>query len=456
MNIVLRLLSVSLPFLILLPFGLGLWLKTQPDKNDFHYFFYGYLAALVISFYFAVRATRDIVQPLRSLLGRIRNFPRLVENSNASSPVPEIAQVVRSTDDFMERLRAQVTDLTVEKDLLGSLLNGLHEGVICLDREGMIVFQNQGMHSELVEPGAIGKAYFKTIRNVDLLQYIRTSLKREPLHQPGSDPLEFSLPGAHYTALFSPVIFQGMPQLFLVIVHNDTQEFNTRRLREDFLQNASHELKTPITSIRGYAETLLYRTDDPQKAGFLSAVLRNVERMERLIEDMLTISKIESRSFPFQPETLELNGYMRSIAELVNGILRRKEQTLEVKIDPDAGYLFADPLLLEHLLINLLDNASRYSPEHGTVTVHFSNEGKRIRIDVIDQGPGVPKEFREKVFERFFRADRNRSRAEGGSGLGLSIVRQITRIHGGSVAVLDGPVKGARFSVSLPIEPLST
>ncbi|MBL8021938.1 MAG: hypothetical protein JNM27_19850 [Leptospirales bacterium] len=449
MNIVVRLLSVSLPFLILLPFGIGLWLKNQPDRNDFHYFFYGYLSALALSFYFAMRATRDIVRPLRSLLGRIRTFPREVQNSDGTSPVPEIAQVVRSTDDFMERLRTQVTDLTVEKDLLGSMLNGLHEGVICLDREGTIVFQNQTMQTDIVEPAAVGKPYFKVVKSSELLEYIRESLKRDPL-QPNPEPFEFSRPGAHLTATFSSVVFQGMPQLFLVIVHDDTQEFNTRRLREDFLQNASHELKTPITSIRGYAETLLYRTEDPQKAGFLSAVLRNVERMERLIEDMLTISKIESRSFPFQPEKLNLHEYMHRIADLVNGFLRRKEQTLNVKIAPDVQYLVADPLLLEHLLINLLDNASRYSPEGGAVTVQFYSEGKRIRIDVIDEGPGVPREFREKVFERFFRADRNRSRAEGGSGLGLSIVRQITRIHGGTVSVLEGPDSGARFSVSLP------
>lgn len=449
MNIVIRLLSVSLPFLILLPFGIGLWLKTQPDRNDFHYFFYGYLSALALSFYFAMRATRDIVRPLRSLLSRIRTFPRETQNSQGTSPVPEIAQVVRSTDDFMERLRTQVTDLTVEKDLLGSMLNGLHEGVICLDREGIIVFQNQTMQTDIVEPAAVGKPYFKVVKSSELLEYIREALKRDPL-QPNPEPFEFSIPGAHLTATFSSVVFQGMPQLFLVIVHDDTQEFNTRRLREDFLQNASHELKTPITSIRGYAETLLYRTEDPQKAGFLSAVLRNVERMERLIEDMLTISKIESRSFPFQPEKLNLHEYMQRIADLVNGILRRKEQTLNIRIDPNAQHLVADPLLLEHLLINLLDNASRYSPEGGAVTVQFTPEGKRIRIDVIDEGPGVPREFREKVFERFFRADRNRSRAEGGSGLGLSIVRQITRIHGGTVSVLDGPESGARFSVSLP------
>ena len=245
---------------------------------------------------------------------------------------------------------------------------------------------------------------------------------------------------------------ENEPVMYLVLVHDITSETNTMRLREDFLQNASHELKTPITSIRGYAETLSHRASQEQESRFLQAILRNTERMERIIEDMVIISSIESRAFPFQPVTMKLSDYLEQLRPLVMGNLERKSQTLEIKLTLEDCTVFADPLLLEHLFVNLIANASRHSPEGTAIEVWGEPESENhVLLTVADRGPGIPPDLVEKVFERFFRADRNRSRSEGGTGLGLSIVRQITRIHGGKAWAENRPAGGAAFRIRLPI-----
>jgi two-component system phosphate regulon sensor histidine kinase PhoR len=449
MNLALRILSVSLPFFVLLPLGAGLWFGKEPSPETFKQFFYAYLAAQSVSIYFAVRATRDIVRPVRSLLARLRRFPDIDSRAETPSDLPEIAQLVNRTDEFMNRLRAQVLDLEGEKALLGSLLNGLREGVVCLGEDGTIVFTNENVDRDLMERLPAGKPYFKTIRNADLLEYMRGKLSGKQGH---NGRIEFSGHGKSFIVTFNEVVFTASSRLLLFLIHDNTQEYNTRRLREDFLQNASHELKTPITSIRGYTETIAYRAQDPQQVKFLGAILRNVERMERLIEDMLTVSKIESGNYPFQPQNIDLDSYIENLSALVTGFLAPRRQTIDFQIQ-NTRAMNADPILLEHLVLNLIDNASRYSPDEGRIVVRFGCEDGKQFIEVQDQGPGIREDMKEKIFERFFRADENRSRAEGGSGLGLSIVRHIARIHQGQVSVENSPAGGAVFRFAFPPAP---
>ncbi len=446
MNLALRILSVSLPFFILLPLGAGLWFGKEPSPDTFKQFFYAYLAAQAVSIYFAVRAARDIVRPVRSLLARLRRFPDISARAETPSDLPEIAQLVNRTDEFMNRLRAQVLDLEGEKALLGSLLNGLREGVVCLGEDGTIVFTNENVDSDLMERLPAGKPYFKAIRNADLLEYMRGKLGGK---RGQNGRIEFSGHGKSFIVTFNEVFFTASSRLLLFLIHDNTQEYNTRRLREDFLQNASHELKTPITSIRGYTETIAYRAQDPQQVKFLGAILRNVERMERLIEDMLTVSKIESGNYPFQPQRIELDSYIENLSALVTGFLAPRRQTIDFQIQ-NTQAVTADPILLEHLVLNLIDNASRYSPDEGRIVVRFGHHDRTQFIEVQDQGPGIREDMKEKIFERFFRADQNRSRAEGGSGLGLSIVRHIARIHQGQVSVENASAGGAIFRFAFP------
>ncbi|MBU45470.1 MAG: hypothetical protein CMN76_19820 [Spirochaetaceae bacterium] len=405
---------------------------------------------LGVSAYLAYQITRQIIDPLRFLLEKLQRFPENGLGQYVRSRIPEIEAIRQKSEDHLGRLKSYIGDLNLEKELLQTLLNGLQEGVICINRKGTVVFQNHNLSEQLMEPDAKGKPYFKVIKNHFLLEQIHSIISGSARTIP--EPADFQAQRKHYRLAFQPVEMENEPVMYLVLVHDITSETNTMRLREDFLQNASHELKTPITSIRGYAETLSHRASQEQESRFLQAILRNTERMERIIEDMVIISSIESRAFPFQPVTMKLSDYLEQLRPLVMGNLERKSQTLEIKLTLEDCTVFADPLLLEHLFVNLIANASRHSPEGTAIEVWGEPESENhVLLTVADRGPGIPPDLVEKVFERFFRADRNRSRSEGGTGLGLSIVRQITRIHGGKAWAENRPAGGAAFRIRLPI-----
>ena len=426
------------------------------------------MGALSLALILSLSASRTLGSGRTELHKRVELFPRPGPSLVRRTQIPELDRLSDGLDTLMRKMQTDLSGLELEKELLASLLGALREGVLCVNKSGVIVYQNKALHPELVTPKSIGRLYFKAVLDSGLLEYIHNRLQDpNSLRSAGKRPMKSVFELQHGPYFFRvqeyPVSNDDEVELHLILVQDRTQENTTRRMREDFLQNASHELKTPITSIRGYAETLMSKmereaakqvetgTRDPGRS-FLKGMLRNVERMEAMIEDMVRISTLESRSFPFKPRRIELERYMQGIETLVEGTLKQKEQRLAIKLaSPDLS-MEADPLLLEHLLLNLITNASRYSPPESEVVVRIRRENaQNMAVLVEDQGPGIPMDLREKIFERFFRVDHDRSREQGGTGLGLSIVRQITRLHGGVVGVEAAPRGGSIFKVLLPL-----
>lgn len=345
-------------------------------------------------------------------------------------------------------------DLRREKELLLSLLNAFRDGVFCINPTGEIVFRNRALDSRLLDERAVGMPYSRAIRNGDALEFVHRTLGAR-VKDGAEAPVELSFDtgGSYFRMTMVPVRVDGrMPDLFLFIVQDETQERTIQKLRQEFMENAAHELKTPVTSIRGYAETLLPRVEADPGQKFLTAILRNAQRMERLIDDMGTIASVESREYAFNPESIALPAFVNELGPLVSGSLSTRALTLNVSVPTDCT-VFADPLLLEHALINLIANAARFAPEGSPVHVRARKHNAGLIVEVADAGPGVPLEFRDKVFERFFRIDRNRTREGGGTGLGLAIVRRIVRRHGGRVRVEEEPGGGALFRLYFPPEP---
>lgn len=431
------------------------------------------MGALSLALILSLSASRTLGSALTELHRRVEQFPRPGPSLVRRTQIPELDRLSDGLDTLMSKMQRDLSGLELEKELLASLLGALREGVLCVNKSGVIVYQNPALHPELVTPLSTGRLYFKAVLDSGLLEFIHNRLQGPAA---GNRPMKSVFELQHGPYFFRvqeyPVRNDDEVELHLILIQDRTQENTTRRMREDFLQNASHELKTPITSIRGYAETLMSRMErEAQKKGagaestgttanssrdpgrsFLKGMLRNVERMEAMIEDMVRISTLESRSFPFKPRRIELERYMQGIGTLVEGTLKQKEQRLIIKLTPPDLSMEADPLLLEHLLLNLITNASRYSPPESEVIVRIRQENaQNMAVLVEDQGPGIPMDLREKVFERFFRVDMNRSREQGGTGLGLSIVRQIARLHGGVVGVEAAPRGGSIFKVLLPL-----
>ena len=461
-----RIFLLPLLSLVVLQAGLFIYLDDwdwpQKIERIIPYTVFSTLFIFIVTGVYSLWIANNITSPMYHMMRRLKKFPEPTPAIHQESRLEEINEFYSTVERFMELMGDQMKGLSLEKELLSSLLNNLREGVLCLNSEGTVIFRNEAIDMELVEEKAVGRPYFKVVRHPRMLQCINDRVQEEEGREGGyrpvrlaseemQKPVEFRQGRKHFKMMCYPILMDERLELFLIIIQDDTREQNIKRLREDFLQNASHELKTPITSIRGYAETIQYKSKDEKLGEFAGAILRNVQRMERLIEDMTTISSLESGLFPFNPEVIHLDSFMMTIRELVIGNLKQRTQNLIIRIEYDPPQVFADPLLMEHLLLNLIVNASRYSPESTTITVTVNQlESGHIQFAISDEGPGVEEEFRDKIFERFFRVDRNRSRSQGGTGLGLSIVRQITRLHGGDVRVENGENGGAVFRVNIP------
>ncbi len=223
---------------------------------------------------------------------------------------------------------------------------------------------------------------------------------------------------------------------------------NTRR---DFVANVSHELRTPVSTIRATAETLLGGAlDDKEHATkFLQALLRNAERLSRIISDLLDLSRIEAEEYRIELQGVNVRNAVQRVSEVVESIAKDKGIAVVNSVPPDLRVM-ADEKAIEHVLLNLLDNAVKYTPSAGHVSVRASSVLGKTRIEVIDDGPGIEPKYRARVFERFYRLDPGRSRDLGGTGLGLSIVRNLMTRMGGKVGVEGAEPRGSLFWLELP------
>ena len=252
---------------------------------------------------------------------------------------------------------------------------------------------------------------------------------------------------------------QGVSDYLLVIFHDVSDLKRAERMRIDFVANVSHELRTPLTSIRGYAETL----DEEVRAGrtdmlarCVEVILRNVDRLGSLVQDLLDLSQLESaRERELELEWVEIEPLTRRVLSGLES--QRARGQYQVDLDVGVAGFTADPRRIEQVLVNLLGNAFKYVPSGGRILVRWSalESGAGVRLEVSDDGPGIPESHLPRLFERFYRVDPDRSRATGGTGLGLAIVKHITQAHGGEVSVRSGAGKGTTFTCSFPARPHS-
>jgi two-component system, OmpR family, phosphate regulon sensor histidine kinase PhoR len=253
----------------------------------------------------------------------------------------------------------------------------------------------------------------------------------------------------HWVPLLDADHLRGVVAVF----HDISALKKVERIRRDFVANVSHELRTPVSVIRGYAETLLSNSlaDDPQRREhFLQIIQNHADRLSNLVRDLLTLSELESGEVSMQVKKVQLEGAVKHALMLVEQRGEEKGITMEcVGITGDTC-VAADRMRLEQVLINLLDNAVKYSVEGGKVTVRAAGEGAMVRISVHDSGIGIPQKDLPRLFERFYRVDEARSRDAGGTGLGLSIVKHIVQAHGGSISVGSTTGVGSVFSFTLP------
>ena len=367
----------------------------------------------------------------------------------------ELGELATVMNDMSTRIAGQLERISTEKNRLDTILRGMGEGLMVADTHGTVTLTNPAFRTlfalgEEVE----GKPLIDLTRHPALHEGFRKVVAS------GSEQLEeITLRLSEEKTILThwvPLLENGLVQGVVAVFHDISDHKKLEKIRRDFVANVSHELRTPVTIIKGYAETLLSGalTENPERAcRFIEIIYSHSERLAHLIGDLLTLSEIESGDLAMERHPISMDGVVRGVVALLEPKAQQKQITVTCSGLEQAPPIQGDRGRLEQVMVNLLDNAIKYTPDGGKVGVTITDEGEMVRVSVTDSGIGIPEKYLPRIFERFYRVDSARSRDQGGTGLGLSIVKHIIQIHGGSVSVTSTHGTGSTFSFTLQKAP---
>ena len=419
------------------------------------------LSGGLVSFAFA-RIFAARVQRLQRFSQRIAegDFRPLLREG----PRDELSDLADSLNQTAARLDREIRLLSGERNRSSAILRSMVEGVAVIDAEERLVFYNRAFSEILIvdSANAEGRPLIEVVRNSDLVGLIRRALRGDEGLQSDitmgiTQTRSFSITAAPVKALDAPASGrdpQAKPSGAVVVLHDVTELRRLERVRQDFVANVSHEFKTPLTAIQGFAETLLAGAlDDPENnRRFLEIIRNHAIRLARLTNDLLKLARIEAGKMEVEFSSVSLLELIEGCTETTLLKANRKEITLEITVPPQLPAVRGDVALLRDVLQNLLDNAIQYTPARGHISVSATAGPREAVVTVADTGIGIPLADSERIFERFYRVDAARSREAGGTGLGLSIAKHIVEAHGGKLWVESTVGQGSRFSFSLPLD----
>ena len=415
----------------------------------------GALAAALVTLagsLMALGVSRGAMQrQLDTLTRHTRGRPEGALSAPAPDPdqLEEVASLEGAIDSLHTRLSAQNARLIQEARTLTAVLDGMAEGIWVTDAEGTVVRHNDALR-DILEPSAgslIGQRPLALLRNDVLSDAVMRACS-----EGASTRLELELEGLFPRTLSIRVTPLGRDLPGSAAVFHDITELRRlEKVRKDFVANVSHELRTPITAIRGYAETLQGGAlhDAVMAPKMVEIIHRQSERLSELVEDLLELSRLESREVRLKLTTVSLADAAARAADTVRPKAKGKDQRISLHVPPDLRAL-GDSRAVEQVLLNLLDNAVKYTPPGGRVDVYGAYEDGRCVVRVRDTGLGIEPKYLSRIFERFYRVDKGRSRDMGGTGLGLSIVKHLLQAMDGEVKVESQPNVGSTFTIFLP------
>ena len=359
----------------------------------------------------------------------------------------ELGDVARALDRSVQELGQRLEELSRDRARMEAILSSMSEGVLVVDRGGRVQRANGAAQRMLrVDDTAVGRPYLEVIRHPDIAAQLTAVLSGQ---EAASHDLVLPRdPKRVFVARTAPVSPAGGGGAVLVL-HDITDLRHADQVRRDFVANVSHELRTPLTAIRGYVEALQDEPDQRESTRqFLEVIGRHSARMERLVTDLLRLARLDARQETLDRVPCDIGQIFHAVIADLQQAIEAKRQRVALEVQPEASHIDADGTKLHDIVRNLVENAVNYSPEEAEVRLSASREAGRAVIRVTDSGPGIPEEDLTRVFERFYRVDKSRSRP-GGTGLGLAIVKHLVELHGGSVTAANRPAGGAVFTVTL-------
>ncbi len=410
------------------------------------------LLGVLASLLFAYGVSWLTLRPLREL----RGLTNALAAGDLDYRIPrrfrdELGEISRAIRSLADRLRERLAEATREEEQLRAVLDGMAEGVLVVDERSQIVLANDRVAAFYgARPPLQGRSVLAALRDAELDELLSQAGRTD---DPVTGTLELVHP-AHRSLRVQAARFPAAPARRLgsvAVLHDVTELARLETMRRDFVANASHELRTPLAAIRGYAETLLGEASlsAEQRASYLEVIDRHARRLGTLVDDLLELSRIESGQAALELQPVD-------VAAVAAGLLhdcepRLREKRLDARNEANgAGSAWADPQAVWQILSNLLDNAIKYTEPGGRIRIRVEDDRRRVRVAVADTGAGIPERDLARIFERFYRVDRARSRALGSTGLGLAIVKHLVQGQGGEIRVESELGRGSTFTFTLP------
>ena len=365
----------------------------------------------------------------------------------------ELGELSRNFNFMMETMENTIEEVEYKHLQLTSVLKSISHGILVIDIDGNIILINDEAR-KMIKSKCIGKEEGKNIKQVIHVEKILNGIEKYiGSKENNCEKLKLE-DETVYKLKIDPVYLQNSKNAIIgsiINIENITEIVKLENMRRDFVANVSHELKTPLTSINGFVETLIINEDLPsdKRNRFLAIIQKESDRLKRLIEDILLLSSIESKN-NLVTENVLLYNIFKEVYEMISYIADSKHIKIYYNFEDENVAIQAYGDYIKQLFLNLIDNAIKYTPEGGTVIINQFTRNNEITIEVIDNGVGIPKEDQDKIFQRFYRVDKARSRSVGGTGLGLAITKHIVNSLQGNISVESKLGEGSKFIVTIP------
>ncbi|MDF2038876.1 ATP-binding protein [Cytobacillus oceanisediminis] len=366
----------------------------------------------------------------------------------------ETGMLSKSINVLARNLQEMVKSQEMQQDRLGALIENMGSGLILIDSRGYINLMNRPYKEVFnVNPSEyLYKLYYEVIEHKGITEMVEEIFMTEQKVKKQLI-IPVNIERRYFEVYGVPIIgtndeWKGI----LLVFHDITELKKLEQMRKDFVANVSHELKTPITSIKGFSETLLDGAMENKQAlnDFLSIILKESDRLQSLIQELLDLSKIEKQGFSLSIQQLDLIDVLEDVMAIMKGKAAEKEIVFEYQRDEKPVYIEGDVHRLKQVFINIISNAISYTPNQGVIYISAAKTGSTVLTEIRDTGIGIEASEIPRIFERFYRVDKARSRNSGGTGLGLAIVKHLVEAHKGSISVKSEVGKGTSFIIELP------